>query len=341
MRALLDAVVKPVVRDAVGVALDRSRLTRPRPDLYTIATFHRVLPSSLLAQYPLGPLAVTPEAFRWFLDWFASRYTCGTLDETWRRFQSGERPDKPFLAVTFDDGQLDNYLYARPELERLGLRGSFFLPIDAVETGEPLWHDRLAYAARALLELDAAAARARFDEVGVDPKGEDPAGEAVIRAKSLNPDQRARWVEAVERDAGGRTRPDWDGMMSWDQAREMAQAGHEIGSHSVSHQLLPQLRGEALEREVASSKHTLEQQLDREVPSFCYPNGDHDDAVLDATARAGYRQAVTTKWGPNDERSRPLALSRCDIQTQSACSSLGLLSGSRMAWRLSPYFNVS
>lgn len=340
MRGRVQSVVKPIVRDAVGWALDRARVTRPRPDRFTVVTFHRVLPASLVRAYPLAPLAVTPEAFRWFLEWFGARYTCGPLDETWRRFREGERPDRPFLAITFDDGQRDNALYARPELERQGMRASFFLPVEAIENGTALWHDRLAYAAQALLSLSPEVARGRFAEVGVREDAPDPAGEAVIAAKRLDPEARAAWVAEIEALSGADTRPSWDGMMSWDQARSMAEAGHEIGSHSMTHQLLPQLRGEALEHEVSGSKRVIEQRLQREVRSFCYPNGDHDDAVLDAVGRAGYRQAVTTKWGPNDAHSRPLALTRCDVQTDSARSAVGSLSGARMAWRLSPYFTV-
>jgi len=33
-------------------------------------------------------------------------------------------------------------------------------------------------------------------------------------------------------------RPDWGGMMSWDQIRTMADEGHEIGSHTVTHSIL-------------------------------------------------------------------------------------------------------
>ena len=334
-------MVKPWVRDAWGWGLAAARLTRPRRELYTAVTFHRVLPEALRRSYPLAPLAVTPEDLGWFLRFFRERYTCGPLDETFQRYSAGERPERPFLAVTFDDGQLDNYMYAKPELDRAGVKASFFIPVDAVESGRPLWHDRLAYAAHALHRADPATARRCFAEAGVAGNDPDPAGSAVIAAKALEPAERSAWVARVEAAVGGATEPSWDGLMAWDEIRALADEGHEIGSHSMSHALLPQLDAEAQEREVKESKAVLEARLDRPIASFCYPNGDCDAVTVAAVERAGYRQAVTTRWGPNRADAPRFELTRCDMQSETARSAVGRRSRSRTAWRLSPHFSLS
>ena len=79
-----------------------------------------------------------------------------------------------------------------------------------------------------------------------------------------------------------------------------------IGSHSLSHPILPSIDDAALEREVTASRRVLEQRLGRNVDLFCYPNGAQDDRVYASVARC-YRAAVTTHYGfvhPSDDLHR-------------------------------------
>lgn len=86
-------------------------------------------------------------------------------------------------------------------------------------------------------------------------------------------------------------------MMSAQHARELADAGFEIGSHTLTHPHLPGLENDRLRAEIADSKHKLEDLIGREVVSFSYPYGDFDARVLAAAAAAGYKNAVSTKLG--------------------------------------------
>lgn len=334
--------MRPVVRDLVAVAFWAAGITRPArvaKDLLTVVTFHRVLPAAERGDYPLADIAVTPEEFAWFLDFFAAHYTPGDLATLHQRWLAGERPAKPFLAITFDDGQLDNYLHAAPLLQARGLTASFYVPIAALEANGSLWHDRVSYALQQASTHDTANTRRLLAELGLEgPDLAALAPQAVERLKPLPPDQRLAWVQRAEDSAGGPHRPPWDGMMSWDQLREMAQRGHEIGSHSVSHDILTLVDDAHLERELVDSKRILEDKLQRPVETMCYPNGNCDARVAAATQQAGYRRAVTTRWGPNSGATPPFELTRCDIQSQHARLRTGALSPQRVALRLSPMF---
>ena len=330
--------IKPVARDAIGYGLRLMGLTRPDRQRYYAVTFHRVLPQSNLDEYPLAPLAVTPEEFEWFVAMFAERFTCGTLAETFQRYKAGDRPKKPLLAITFDDGQLDNYAHARPVLDRAGVKASFFVPVEAIEQNDVLWHDRLGFAAAQVKKDPALAEKLRSNGAATTGSLGGEVDDIVERAKALEPEERLRWVERIEAAVGRSTRPNWDGMMSWSQLRALVDGGHEVGSHSMSHQILSQLEGAPLAYEVAQSKRILEDRLGSRVTSFCYPNGDFNASTLAAVATAGYAQAVTTRWGPNADPHHPLTLTRVDIQSRHARSMVGQLSHSRMLWRMSRYF---
>ena len=148
----LVASLKHLVRDSLAWGLERTGLSGPKPRALTIATFHRVLPAELRATYPFPGLAVTPEELDFFLSFFRARYTCGTLAQSWDRFRRGDRPERPLLAITFDDGQQDNVDHALPVLRRHDLKASFYLPSDLIDERRLIWHDRVGFELRAMGE---------------------------------------------------------------------------------------------------------------------------------------------------------------------------------------------
>ncbi len=308
-------------------------------DLLTVVTFHRVLPEAALREYPLGQLAVSVDELSWFVQSFLRHYTCGSLAALHRRWLAGERPASPFLAITFDDGQLDNFEHARPVLDRLGVKASFFAPLDAIAGGELLWHDRLGYAARGLIGKGRRRAVELLGELGPAGGLEDQALLAATlgRAKRLTPAARLEFVARVEAALGNSARPAWDGPMSWEQLQDLVRGGHEVGSHSLSHAILTLVDDQQLEREVGGSKSLLEGRMGVPCESFCYPNGDCDDRVAEAVRRAGYLRAVTTAWGPNGPHADPRRLSRCDMHGRHSRTRFGQLSEARLAFRLSRY----
>jgi peptidoglycan/xylan/chitin deacetylase (PgdA/CDA1 family) len=77
--------------------------------------------------------------------------------------------------------------------------------------------------------------------------------------------------------------------LSWDELRDLSDAGWEIGSHSHAHHRLTHLDDAELGRELRDSKEECERQLARPCTSIAYPFGDVDERVVGAAARAGYR----------------------------------------------------
>jgi peptidoglycan/xylan/chitin deacetylase (PgdA/CDA1 family) len=82
-------------------------------------------------------------------------------------------------------------------------------------------------------------------------------------------------------------------LLSWSQLREVAGPGTgiEIGNHGLRHHPLDVLPPAQLRHEVVTSHDRLEQELQREIRSFCYPHGYHNRAVRQAVALAGHQNA--------------------------------------------------
>jgi peptidoglycan/xylan/chitin deacetylase (PgdA/CDA1 family) len=85
-----------------------------------------------------------------------------------------------------------------------------------------------------------------------------------------------------------------DKHMTRRQLRELADAGDEIGCHSLTHPDLRKVDDARLRREVAGAKGDLETLLGRPVLTYCYPDGKYDARTVRVVATAGYRVALAT-----------------------------------------------
>ncbi len=95
-------------------------------------------------------------------------------------------------------------------------------------------------------------------------------------------------------------------IMTADQVRAVAAAGHEVGSHTTTHARLAGADPAVLAAEVGDSRRLLEDVLQAEVPGFCYPYGAYDAAAADAVRAAGYDNAcVTGDYAPGDRHTLP------------------------------------
>ena len=95
-------------------------------------------------------------------------------------------------------------------------------------------------------------------------------------------------------------------IMTADQVRAAAAAGHEVGSHTVTHARLAGADPVTLAAEVGDSRRLLEDVLQAEVPGFCYPYGAYDAEAADAVRAAGYDNAcVTGDYAPGDRHTLP------------------------------------
>jgi len=99
-------------------------------------------------------------------------------------------------------------------------------------------------------------------------------------------------------------------MMDPVQIREWLAAGHDIGSHTLTHPHLTQLPPALAREEITASRKKLEDLFGRAIEHFCYPYGDWNEAVRDVVAAAGYKTACTTDCGVNKATDSPFALKR-------------------------------
>jgi peptidoglycan/xylan/chitin deacetylase (PgdA/CDA1 family) len=85
-------------------------------------------------------------------------------------------------------------------------------------------------------------------------------------------------------------------LMTWDQLRELQDAGMTIGSHTRTHPVLPSYH-RSLHNEVEMSRADIAQHLGRAPDFFAYPFGEWDAESAAWAQSAGYRAARIYRGG--------------------------------------------
>ena len=104
-----------------------------------ILMYHRIATPDV---DPWG-LSVSPERFAEQVHALRARRTTLSMDAFVARLRSGALPHDA-VALTFDDGYLDNLRRAKPILEAAGVPATVFLTTGRIGTGEEFWWDELA-----------------------------------------------------------------------------------------------------------------------------------------------------------------------------------------------------
>jgi peptidoglycan/xylan/chitin deacetylase (PgdA/CDA1 family) len=227
------------------------------------------------------------------LRWLKRRFQVVPLRTIVAGFAADEGSGREKVALTFDDGLRSNVTVAYPLLHRLALPATFFVCPGLVDRGGWLW----THETRARLSRLASEARRELAQEWRAP----PDIEAFVQwMKTLGTGTRLR-VEQRLREATPRFAPapqerEAYDLATWQELRRLDPAIVAIGSHSLTHPILPASSPAEVESEVRDSRRLLENALQRPVDLFAYPNGDADPAA-EACVRRYYRAAVTVVEG--------------------------------------------
>ncbi|MET8245366.1 polysaccharide deacetylase family protein [Streptomyces sp. NPDC005202] len=117
------------------------------------------------------------------------------------------------------------------------------------------------------------------------------------------------WIQGAYDTGGG-----LDTMLDWDQVRELAAGGVEIGGHSHTHPQLDQLDEDALWSELTRCKEIIADELGAVPASFAYPYGYSSRRVRERVRQAGFAQALAVGNGLARRGQGPYALHRLTVR---------------------------
>ena len=314
----------------------RARTSWRGPRVHVLA-YHRVVANRdmLDSSSPINPgLCITVSSFHRQMQQLRKYCLVLSLHQAMQAL-SGELPlERDAWAITFDDGYRDVFVHAFPILRSLELPAAVFVPTGPAESGAPLLHDRLyavlwralrlncAPAVEAVANGDAALRQAYRMALTQSPNS------AVDLLIAKLPSSRLADLTAVLEDlTGGPVPLDSDArVMAPAQLRELADAGWEIGAHTVNHMaLVHEPRTQVLE-ELHASRTAIEGWTQRPCRYFAYCNGLHNPSTEEAVRQAAYAGALTTFDRPNCPGANVFRISRKCLGEGHACGPGGRFS---------------
>ncbi len=221
-----------------------------------------------------------------------------------------DRPDARGRRVllTFDDGYRDNHEIALPALRRHGATATFFVVPGFLDNPGVAWWDDIAWMLdNAHVDVLALPEHGLIDLDLGTPVAREEASDLLAHVyKGLAGDRTGDFLELLaERTGAGRcpSALGADLWMSWDQVRELRDAGMTIGGHSFTHPVLARLDRDQQQVEIDRCAERMREELDVPMHYFSYPVG-LDDAY-DLTTRelleqAGVRLAFAYTGGYSD-----------------------------------------
>jgi peptidoglycan/xylan/chitin deacetylase (PgdA/CDA1 family) len=306
----------------------RIRLFPPKPGPL-ILMYHRI------ADEPIDPwgLAVSPANFKEQLEVLRRTRRPLSLTDFVLGLAAKTLPADA-VAVTFDDGYVDNLIAGKPLLAAADVPATVFLATGYLGRADEFWWDELA--ALMLVEgegrdleitirgetrwfnLDNDTLDSNRWHAWLDPPrtARQEAYLAVWRAlRALNMQEREvvmaklRSTLASLPPRAGTGRP-----MSGEEVQAlMRDRLITIGAHTVTHPALTELDAPARRREISISKHACEALTGSEVRTFAYPFGDLDADVRAAVCEAGFICACSSRYGSAAAGSDMFVLPRIPV----------------------------
>jgi len=136
----------------------------------------------------------------------------------------------------------------------------------------------------------------------------------------------------------GTTSVSGERYLTWDEVKQLPQAGVTVGSHAHTHRSVAQLDPQAAREEGQRSKQLLEQHLGTPVRSFAYPFGmrpDESPATARMLAGCGYSTVFIAQHGTLRRGADPIRLPRVKVEGGEPPWMFKLLcQGGMDAWKL-------
>lgn len=283
--------------------------------------YHRV--NSTAVDYNL--LCVSPIMFRQQILYLKRNYQIVRFEEDWNSL------DSDAVAITFDDGYLDNLNYALPILEELEVPATIFISTGTMNQTRELWWDELE---QLLLlgsdfpnsfQLRDKEFNCQWNTSTHEYRKNCYAGIHYLIKNFIGLDKREDWLFQLWDWRGKKRIIREDNLtVSEEQCRQLGESKMiTIGAHTISHPSLANLSRREQETEIKNSIMKLSGILNRNVTLFSYPFGapniDFNEDTIELCQKYGILKAASTEASIWDSSVNPYKIPRRVVRNWVPC----------------------
>ncbi len=238
--------------------------------------FHRILPQQMISEndayYQRGTLISCELLEKVILFFQRSNYEFITLNQL-------EKEDKNKVVLTFDDGYEDNYSYVIPLLEKYGINATFY--------------PTLGYC----LNQDVAPLDYYYHHVNnhiKDNRKQDWITGSIKKSFiSLNHEQQKKFIHKIYKNKNLPSVKDIGlRYMDMEQICSLQEAGHEIGGHSMYHDIYTYISTEKVRQDLTEMMFHFNQ-YGIHISSFAYTDGQYSNDIIHELLQMNIKKACT------------------------------------------------
>lgn len=230
------------------------------------------------------------------------------------------------IAITFDDGYIDNYNHAKPLLETFDMPATFFITTESIERQEEFWWDALERICLQTPTLPDSLMLSRPEPISLKIESHGHIGIDALSRSELY----FKLCEIVLKIPSGIRDIFIEDLKAWssnntDRASYLTMRRQELlnldsnplfnlGAHTVTHPFLANYSYDYQKKEIIESINFLEQLTKNPIKHFAYPHGGHNNSTLEILTQLGLKLAFTTNQGHFDRDSHPFTIPRLHVK---------------------------
>jgi peptidoglycan/xylan/chitin deacetylase (PgdA/CDA1 family) len=292
---------------AVGVtSLFRAR----KKNQLTVLSIHRISDERNTFWNP-----IRPKTFDLLCQYVKKHYKVIGFDQL---SEIDSKSKMPYIILSFDDGYYDFYEFALPILVKHGLPCNHNIVNECANRNTTIWTERLnvlfehAMKNNISISIDFGDKKTTLSDFDgwmnfyLDTFKTMLEIPLVKRVQIIDSIQEHLQVESNRR------------MMNWNEIRECAASGTEIGSHSYAHDSIGTITDSGiLDREINQSKTEIEAELGRKINVFALPNGQTGSKADEVISKSEYQYVLYANDAlnqlPINYGSSPLPINRINL----------------------------
>ena len=249
-----------------------------------ILMFHRVLPKSKIdindAYFIRGTLISQERLENVILEYLKNDYSFKTISNLDNASNTKQ------VALTFDDGYTDNYLFVKPILEKYNIKATFYPVIGYCKESKIAPLDYYYHYVN--------------ENIEIAKKENWITGNQKKTFLNYSITQQKEFIKTLPKVNNSKNRVSY---MSIQQLQELDSLNHEIGGHSLYHDIYTKLSENEILKDVQKTKQTLSK-IGIDIESYAYTDGQYNAPIIKILKNEGVKYACTIKSKELTENSK-------------------------------------
>lgn len=268
---------------------------------FIVLMYHRVSEnkaSDLISDMEIG---ISESLFEKQVKYLKQNFNVVTMNEIVSTLVQGKRIKPKTVAITFDDGYLDNYKNAFPILKKNSVPATIYLATGLISRNTMFWWDQIIELVKRsslkTINLDLPDIGFHHFKQRVVAKKEKQylinlLVKKIKESERTNPEiiiEKISHILNVDKNLIQKPK-----MMTWEQIIEMSNWGISFGGHTDNHLDLGKVDLQTAREEICKSIIKIEQQINKKVDGFAYPFGmpnNYSEEIIDILRSIGISHA--------------------------------------------------